>query len=118
MNLLTKAIEKKLLANGAASLAAILIDGNTPDHVPVVKLFNPCGAATWLLTELEDDGDTAFGLCDMGFGCPELGRVSLNELRGIRLAAGLGIERDLWATLDKPLSEYTANSRERGAIAA
>ena len=50
MNLLTKAIEKKLLANGAASLAAILIDGNTPDNVPVVKLFNPCGAATWLLT--------------------------------------------------------------------
>jgi hypothetical protein len=34
-----------------------------------------------------------FGLCDLGF--PELGYVSLNEMRGVRGALGLGIERDL-----------------------
>ena len=27
---------------------------------------------------------TAFGLCDLGLGCPELGYVSLNELRTVR----------------------------------
>ncbi len=38
------------------------------DHVPVVNLFDPTGPATWLLTELDADGDTLFGLCDLGFG--------------------------------------------------
>ncbi|TGT35835.1 DUF2958 domain-containing protein [Mesorhizobium sp. M8A.F.Ca.ET.165.01.1.1] len=52
----------RLLANGATELEA--------DHVPVVKLFKPIGTATWLLTELDADGDTLFGLCDLGFGFP------------------------------------------------
>ena len=40
-----------------------------PDPAPVVKLFNPLGAATWLATELDEDGDVLFGLADLGFGC-------------------------------------------------
>ncbi|MDI1295668.1 MAG: DUF2958 domain-containing protein, partial [bacterium] len=38
----------------------------TPGHdpAPVVKFFSPLGAATWLATELYDDGDTLFGLAD------------------------------------------------------
>lgn len=64
--------------------AAIDLDGNTPDHKPVVKLFVPWGAGTWLLSEIDEDGDRAFGLCDLGFGEPELGYVSLSELRSIR----------------------------------
>jgi hypothetical protein len=51
-----------------------------PDPVPVLKLFNPLGAATWLATELGEDGDTMFGLADLGFGCPELGYFSLSEI--------------------------------------
>ena len=43
------------------------------------------GAATWLLTELDEDGDQAFGLCDLGFGCPELGYVSLTEMRAVQV---------------------------------
>lgn len=39
------------------------------DPVPVLKLFNPMGAATWLATELAEDGDALFGLADLGFGC-------------------------------------------------
>ena len=39
------------------------------DFIPICKLFNPCGAATWLLTECDEDG-LAFGLCDLGFGTP------------------------------------------------
>ena len=44
----------------------------------MVKLFNPLGAATWMATELDEDGDTLFGLADLGFGCPELGYFSLS----------------------------------------
>src|SRR3546814_19613001 len=51
------------------------------DPCPVVKFFNPLGAATWLATELGRDGDTLFGLADLGFGCPELGYFSLSEIR-------------------------------------
>src|SRR5208337_691352 len=48
---------------------------------------------TWLLAELDADG-LAFGLCDLGLGEPELGYVSLFELRTVRGKLGLPIERD------------------------
>jgi hypothetical protein len=54
-----------------------------------VKLFAPDGNATWLLTEIDpDDGDRAFGLCDLGLGEPELGYVSLAELESVRARCG------------------------------
>ncbi len=112
MKLLTKAIEKKLRANAAASAVA------EQDPVPVLKLFNPCGAATWLITELDEDGDTMFGLCDLGFGSPELGYVSLKELASIRLPFGLSIERDLRFKGEYPLSKYAEMARASGSIAA
>lgn len=86
--------------------------GNTVDFVPVVKLFNPRGAATWLLTECDEDG-IAFGLCDLGFGSPELGYVSLEELCGVGF-----IERDLYFRPRKTLSEYSYEAREKGGIVA
>src|SRR3546814_7390594 len=66
-----------------------------PDPVPVLKLFNPLGAATWLATELYEDGDTLFGLADLGFGTPELGVFSLSEIAAVRLPYGMRIERDI-----------------------
>lgn len=86
MILLPPDLREKLLANGA---------DRGPDHVPVLKLFNPCGAATWLASELYGDGDTLFGLADLGFGCPEIGVFSLTDIASIRLSYGLGIEQDL-----------------------
>jgi hypothetical protein len=89
------------------------------DPRPVVKLFNPCGAATWLLTELvEDEPDIAFGLCDLGQGFPELGYVSLADLRSVRLMGGLSIERDEHFKATKTLSEYAAAARAVGRIEA
>jgi hypothetical protein len=94
------------------------------DPKPVVKLFNPCGAATWLLTELvppepdDDDVQLAFGLCDLGFGSPELGYVSLKEISEVELIAGLYIERDIHFTADKTLSEYARIARETGRVQA
>lgn len=103
-----------MLDNGRRSAA-----GGDHDPPPVVKLFTPDAGATWLLTELDPaDPDIAFGLCDLGLGCPELGSVSLAEIAGVRGALGLPVERDLFFTADRPLSAYAREARERGAIAA
>lgn len=60
-----------------------------------VHFFNPSGIGDWWITEGSREGDDfiMFGLCDLGF--PELGYVSLNELKAVSGPLGLGIERDL-----------------------
>ncbi|WP_192180377.1 MULTISPECIES: DUF2958 domain-containing protein [Mesorhizobium] len=108
MILITDHLRARLLANGAA-------DTET-DHVPVVKLFDPTGPATWLLAELDADGDTLFGLCDLGFGFPELGSVSLAELESVKGRLGLGIERDLYFHASFALSVYAEAARCAGHI--
>src|SRR5258708_29164949 len=95
MKLITNAQRKQLLANGHATERA-LSAGSSIDLDPVVKLFTPDANCTWLLTDIDPlDPDRAFGLCDAGQGCPELGYVSLRELEALRGAMGLAVERDL-----------------------
>ena len=106
MMLLTQDHKKRLIANGQ----------NRGDHVPVVKFFNPVGAATWLLSELDSDGDTLFGLADLGFGCPELGSVSLSEIASLTLPFDLSIERDLHFEARFPLTVYADAARMVGRI--
>ena len=109
MNLMPDDIRQRLLANGAAEIET--------DHVPVVKFFDPTGAATWLITEMmSDEPDILFGLCDLGMGCPELGYVSLIELESVRGRLGLGIERDLYFTARFPLSVYARAAQIAGGI--
>lgn len=86
------------------------------DPVPVLKLFNPMSAATWLATELAEDGDTLFGLADLGFGCPELGYFSLSEIASVRLPFGLGIERDIGFETTHALSAWADAARRTGSI--
>ena len=86
------------------------------DPFPEVKIFNPVGAATWIATELYDDGDTLFGLADLGFGCPEMGVFSLTEIAGVRLPFGLFIERDEHFEPLAPLSLWSDTARRMGAI--
>ena len=112
MKLITKAQHEKLRLNAKRQTG----DENF-DPKPVVKLFHPVGAATWLLTELDEDDDMAFGLCDLGIGCPELGYVSLAELRSIRIG-GLGVERDRFFTATKTISEYATEANEKDRIVA
>ena len=108
MQLVTAELRRGLLANGAERGA---------DHVPVLKLFDPCGAATWLIAEMRpDDPDTLFGLCDLGHGFPELGQVSLAEIAGVRGRLGLGIERDFQFAGRYPLSVYAEAARHAGRI--
>jgi DUF2958 family protein len=120
MDLMPDDIRAKLLANGAAD-PRTAIRGET-DHIPVVKFFDPTGAATWLITEMmPDEPDILFGLCDLGMGCPELGYVSLCELQSVKGSdpsgrSGLGIERDLYFTPRYPLSVYAHAAQIVGGI--
>lgn len=107
MILLTDDQRDLLLANGRQ---------RDVDHLPVVKFFNPLGEGVWLATELDADGDTLFGLADIGY--PELGSFSLEELTSIRLPFGMGIERDILFTGDFPISVWAEAARDAGSIRA
>jgi hypothetical protein len=115
MTLITKAQIDQLLANGLAQRAAIDRQDQALDFEPVVKLFTPDAQCTWLLTEIDESTDLAFGLCDLGLGCPELGYVSLTELHSVRGKLGLPIERDLNFDADKTISAYD-EARGHGRI--
>lgn len=115
MTLLTCDHFDQLSRNGRLQAAV----RGTPDEIdffPVVKLTTPCGPAVWLLTELDDDGDTAFGLCDLGMGCPELGSVSLAEIETTCFRFGLSTEWDRSFTATAPLSVYAEAARRAGRI--
>ncbi|KQM17229.1 hypothetical protein ASE73_09620 [Sphingomonas sp. Leaf24] len=116
MILLPPALRFQLRANAIARRAAQRDGRAEPDALPVLKLFNPIGAATWLATELDADDDTLFGLADLGFGCPELGPFSLREITSVRLPYGLGIERDLGFTTTHRLATWAAWARRSGSI--
>lgn len=104
MILLTSEHREQLLANA---------ERRDVDHIPVVKFFNPLGAGVWLGTELDEDGDIMFGLADIGY--PELGYWSLSEMQSVRLAFGMGIERDLLFT---GISRFPSGPRRRVRRAA
>jgi hypothetical protein len=112
--LLPPSLREQLVANGRRSLR-----GEDLDPPPVVKLFTPDGAATWLLTEIDPAAPTrAFGLCDLGLGAPELGYVDLSELAAVRGRLGLPVERDVHFHGDRPLSTYAAEAQAAGKITA
>ncbi|MGX5805303.1 DUF2958 domain-containing protein [Bradyrhizobium sp. Arg314] len=118
MQLLNQDLRDQLLANGRQQLP-LRGTRDEIDFVPVVKLFTPDAGATWLLTEIDpDDPDIAYGLCDLGLGCPEIGSVSLSELATVRGRLGLPVERDLHFGATKRLSVYAEEASRHGAIRA
>lgn len=109
--------ERQLKANGWKNAERIAKDVDTIDFEPVVKLFCPWGAATWLLTEIDPENpEIAFGLCDLGMGSPEIGSVSLAEIAAVRGPGGLRIERDLHFKASKTLEAYAEEARQLGRI--
>ena len=88
MKLITKAIQKKLEKNYQ--------EGNDQD-IPL-KLFNASGGQTWLITQIEPNGDIMWGLADLGFGCVEYGTMSLNEMLECKRTMGFRfmLERDMY----------------------
>lgn len=67
-------------------------DGKGDDAIVYLHYFK--GGADWYITERDmyEAQHQAFGYCDLGMGCPELGYVSLIEL------ANVGAELDLYFT--------------------
>jgi hypothetical protein len=71
---------------------------------------------TWLLVSLDPaDGDTAYGLIDLGIGMPELG-IKLSDLAGIVGPRKQPVMRDRYFQAVRPLSEYVRLAQENGAI--
>jgi len=76
------------------------------DKIFICKFFNPTGLGTWYIAEGEEqeDGDWLFfGLVDLYE--KEWGYFTLNELKSVRGAFGLGIERDIFFH-DEPARKY------------
>ncbi len=118
MKLLTATLQARLEENGRKQ-EPVRGTNDEIDFAPVVKLFTPDGACTWLLSEIDSEyPDLAFGLCDLGMGCPELGSVSLSELAAVRGSLGLPIERDLHFSADKTLTAYAEEASRLGRINA
>lgn len=117
MKLLTESIREALLRNGRIREALAEEGRAEADFLPIVKLFMPDANCTWLLTELEpEDPDIAFGLCDLGFGSPELGSVRISELESVRGRLGLPVERDLHFAPTHFLSVYARAAWNAAAI--
>ncbi|MFA5957760.1 DUF2958 domain-containing protein [Hyphomicrobium sp.] len=116
MILITKEQLQQLADNGRRQAAVKGTDAEL-DLQPVVKIFNPTGAGTWLLTEIDpDDTDIAWGLCDLGFGCPEFGTVRISELRTVGGRFGLPLERDRHWQATAPISAYIEAADAAGHI--
>jgi len=117
MKLLTISIREQLLRNGRIQAALAEEGKEFADFIPVVKLFTPDAGCTWLLTELDpEEPDIAFGLCDLGMGCPELGSVRISELESVRGKLGLPVERDRYFTATQTLSVYARAAWNAAAI--
>lgn len=110
---LTAAQTQQLIENGRANAGR----ERRRDLQPVVKLYCPWNLAIWLLSEIDpDDYGTAYGLCDLGTGFPELGSVSLTELASVSGPEGLRIERDSHFRATKTLSAYAREAHARPRI--
>ncbi|MCY1484865.1 hypothetical protein D9M68_184780 [compost metagenome] len=110
--LITAEQRAQLLANGRAYAA-----GHAGDPLPVVRLFTPDAHATWLLAALDPaDSDTAYGLCDVGIGMPELGHVKLSDLASIVGPLKRPILRDLYFQPTRSLSAYAQLAQLDGSI--
>jgi len=91
MKMITKAIEKKLMKYPLLSQ-----EGKGEEAEVILKVFNPYGRGTWLITEAEKQGEDWLFFGYMEIGTWEWGYVTLKELEGVKFFGGLGLERDLY----------------------
>ena len=110
--LITENERRQLLAHGQARDA-----GQAIDPLPVARLFTPDEHATWLLAALDPaDGDTAYGLIDLGISMPELGHEKLAGLAAIVGPRQQPGRRDRYIQAVRPLAEYLLLAQENGVI--
>jgi hypothetical protein len=113
---LSQEVVAQLLAN-AREQALLGQSCQTRDFHPVVKLFSPWAADMWLLSEMREDG-MAFGLFDHGYGTPDVGNVSMDEICALRGPRGLRVQCDPMWKAAKPLSHYANEAGLYGRIKA
>ncbi len=111
MPFLTDEQRRAMVANGLARAR-----GEDIDPYPVLKLYTPDAGASWVLTALDADGDTAYGFIDVGTGFPELGTVSLTMLAGIKGPKGLPVAVEPQYKARKTLSAYVADAQRDGMV--
>ena len=105
MKLITQANLKKLQKNYET--------GNDEDVV--LKLFGGSNC-TWLITQIEPDGDTMWGLADIGYGLCEYGTISLSEVSSVRFPPfGLRVERDMYFRGGK-IDDFRKYHAEHGSL--
>lgn len=92
--------------------------GKAYDPQPVLKLFTPDAGATWLIAAISPDGQTAWGVCDLGLGFVDIGDVDMAELGAVRGRLGLPVERDRWFTPSATLNVYQAQGASAGRLSA
>ncbi|KMZ13527.1 putative lipoprotein [Candidatus Burkholderia humilis] len=110
--LITADERARLLIAGQARAA-----GRDIDPVPVVRLFTPDAHAIWLLAALDPaDGDTAWGLIDLGIGITMLGTVKLSDLAGIAGPWRWPVLRDRYFKPARSLFEYAELAEWDGSI--
>lgn len=111
MPLITDEQRAQMLGHGVARARGEAIDPH-----PVVKLYTLDAGAVWLLTELDADGDRAYGLCDGGTGAPELGHVSLEALAAMRGPRGMRVAADPHFKSRQSLSAYVDQAVRDGSV--
>ena len=110
--LITEDERRQLLAHGRARAG-----GEAIDPLPVVRLFTPDAHAIWLLASLDPaDGDTAWGVMDVGIGMPDLGHIKPSDLASIVGPNKLPVMRDRYFQAVRPLSEYLRLAQENGSV--
>ena len=88
---------------------------NEQDPYPVVWLHMPGGGVQWLLSAIDPGNPSiAFGLCDLGFGVPELETVSFAEMALISTELVRPIECDQSFKALYPMSVYARAARLAG----
>lgn len=82
-----------MLKDKLEELPELYSTDGTKGDLPAVRYYIPNSEVSWVLWEFTREEDTAFGLCDLGLGFPEMGFVSLTELEGLE-RGGYSIHHD------------------------
>lgn len=114
MDLFTPEQRMRLICNGR-----IREQGTLLSRPPILKLFTPDAAGTWLISAIDPaDEDRAWGLCDVGAGSPEFGWVSISVLMKMRGPLGRPVCRDEAFRPNASLGAYAEEARRVGIITA
>lgn len=107
MKLYTEEQYQKLIENGK---------NPDQDHPPVIRLHILFTGCQWLISELDPQNQNlAFGLCDLGMGCPELGYVDIDEIKAITNVP-FPVMGDVFFKANYPMTVYAEAARMCGYI--